>query len=665
MPDRAAYGRLCRLLTAGNLRASKGECHLDLADLLEWGKGLEMAVLPGRRIAASVRTTLATLAEAFPGHVRLGATCLYRGDDRRRLAELVAIAGRQKVPVIALGDVLYHAPERRPLQDVLSSIREHKTLENAGRLLEANAERHMKSAAEMDRLFRDVPRAVTETLALFERLAFSLTELAYEYPLESAGESATPFDELVRLVREGEIFRYPDGVPESVAKVIGHELQIIKTLGYEAYFLTVWDIMRFARSQGILCQGRGSAANSAVCYCLRITEVDPKRGDLLFERFISAERNEPPDIDVDFEHERREEVIQYLYKKYGRDRAGLAATVITYRSRSAVREVGKVFGLSGDAVGALAGNVWGWSNIGVDKADARRAGLDPEERRIARVLELTQEIIGFPRHLSQHVGGFVITRSRLDEVVPVLNSAMDGRTIIEWDKDDLDALKMLKIDVLALGMLTCLKKALDLLEAHYGEQLGLATIPAEEKEIYDMICRADTIGVFQIESRAQMTMLPRLRPQNFYDLVIEVAIVRPGPIQGDMVHPYLRRRQGIEKVVYPKPDPAHGPADELEKVLGKTLGVPLFQEQAMRIAIEAAKFTPGEADRLRRAMATFRRVGTIHTVPDQDGRGHGLARLFGGIRRALLPPDRGVWRIRLPGEPRGELRRCSSTPPPG
>jgi len=696
--DRTAYGRLCRLLTTGNLRARKGECHLDLADLVEWGEGMELAVLPGRsplppceggsgreetnsaahgtltsplrggrslrgeaeanfgrgsgastlspppeirayrdsrdasnfdlpargRLSESqaashedhgtlrsrLESTLAILTEAFPGHVRLGATCLYRGDDARRLAATAALAKRHGIPVLALGDVLYHAPERRRLQDVLSCVREHKTLDNAGRLLEMNAERHMKSAAEMERLFRDLPGAVTETLRVLERLNFSLDELAYEYPLESAGDSATPFDELVRLTIEGAATRYPDGVPENVSKAIEHELKIIKGLQYEAYFLTVWDIVRFARSQNILCQGRGSAANSAVCYCLGITEVDPRRGDLLFERFISPERNEPPDIDVDFEHERREEVIQYVYGKYGRAHAGIAATVITYRSRSAAREVGKAFGLSEDAVGALAGNIWGWSSASVNGNDARRAGLDPDERRIAQMMELSREIIGFPRHLSQHVGGFVITRSRLDEVVPILHSAMDGRDIIEWDKDDLDALKMLKIDVLALGMLTAMKKALDLLESRYSETLSLARIPAEDSEVYDMICRADTTGVFQIESRAQMTMLPRLRPRSFYDLVIEVAIVRPGPIQGDMVHPYLRRRQGLEQVHYPRPSPEHDQM-ELENVLKKTLGVPLFQEQAMRIAIVAAKFEPWEADKLRRAMATFRRVGTI------------------------------------------------------
>jgi error-prone DNA polymerase len=614
--DRRAYGRLCRLLTTGNLRTKKGECHLDLADLLEWGEGMELAVLAGTHPLPLrervLEHTIEALTEAFPGHVRLGASCLFHGDERRRLAELASLATRYSVPMLALGDVLYHAPERRRLQDVLSCVREKKTLETAGRLLEANAERHLKSAYEMARLFGEYPRAISESLAVLERLHFSLEEIShdYEYPLESAGKSATPFDELVRLTWLGAAWRYPGGLPDNVRKLIEHELSIIKDLRYEAYFLTVRNIMEFAREQGILCQGRGSAANSAVCYCLQITDVDPKRGDLLFERFISRDRNEPPDIDVDFEHERREEVMQHVFATYGYDHAGIAATVITYRSRSAAREVGKAFGLSEDAVGALAGNVWGWSSTSVDGADARRAGLDPSERRISQVLEMAREIIGFPRHLSQHVGGFLITRSRLDEVVPILHSAMDGRNIIEWDKDDLDALKMLKIDVLALGMLTALKRGFDLLEKHYGETLTLATIPAEEPEVYDMICRADTVGVFQIESRAQMTMLPRLRPRTFYDLVIEVAIVRPGPIQGDMVHPYLRRRQGIEKVHYPSPAPPNDP-DELKNVLQKTLGVPLFQEQAMRIAIVAAKFEPGEADRLRRAMATFRRVGTI------------------------------------------------------
>ncbi|HYH42130.1 MAG TPA: error-prone DNA polymerase, partial [Burkholderiales bacterium] len=463
----------------------------------------------------------------------------------------------------------------------------------------------MKSRVEVERLFADYPDAVAETTRLFDGLNFSLEELSheYEYPLESAGESATPFDELVRLTWSGADFRYPSGVAEKVRAIIEHELRIIRELKYEAYFLTVRDIMEFARGQGILCQGRGSAANSAVCYCLRITDVNPDQGNLLFERFISRDRNEPPDIDVDFEHERRELVMQYVFEKYGYDHAGIAATVITYRSRSAAREVGKAFGLSEDAVGALAGNIWGWSSTAIDGEDAKRAGLDPNERRIAQVLELTREIISFPRHLSQHVGGFLITRSRLDEVVPILHSAMDGRNIIEWDKDDLDALKMLKIDVLALGMLTALKRGFDLLEAHYGEVRTLATLPQEDPVVYDMICRADTIGVFQIESRAQMSMLPRLRPECFYDLVIEIAIVRPGPIQGGMVHPYLRRKQGLEPVTYPTP--------EVRGVLARTLGVPIFQEQVMQLAMVAADFTPGEADQLRRAMAAWKRKGGL------------------------------------------------------
>ena len=616
--DRAAYGRLCRLLTAGNLRALKGECHLDLADLLEWGEGSELAVLPGCRVTATVGATLGQLREAFPRHVRLGATVLYHGDDRRRLARLHRLAQMQDVPLVALGDVLYHAPERRPLQDVLTAIREHQPLDVIGRKLEANAERHLKSPAEMSRLFRDLPDAITESVRVFERLAFSLDELSaeYEYPVESAGQSATPFEELVRLTWAGAADRYPDGVPKKVADTLGHEFEIIKKLKYEAYFLTVWDIVRAARQMGILCQGRGSAANSAVCYCLRVTDVPPHTSDLLFERFISVERGEPPDIDVDFEHERREEVINYIYEKYGRAHTGIAATVITYRSRSAAREVGKAFGLSEDAIGALAGNVWGWSTTGVDDADARRAGLDPADRRIAQVLNYAGEIIGLPRHLSQHVGGFVITRSRLDEVVPILYSSIEGRTIIEWDKDDLDALRILKVDVLALGMLTCLRRAFGFIATHYGGPSWLAAIPEDDTEVYDMICRADTLGVFQIESRAQMSMLPRLRPRKFYDLVIEVAIVRPGPIQGDMVHPYLTRRQNPDMVEYPRPAPPHDP-DELKNVLQKTLGVPLFQEQAMRIAIVAAKFEPWEADKLRRAMATFRRVGTIHTFQEK------------------------------------------------
>ena len=541
-----------------------------------------------------------------------------------------------------------HAPERRALADVLACIREGVTLEAAGRLVQANAERCLKSPREMARLFAEAPAAVEETIRFLDGLAFSLDELAHCYPEELREGFATPQAALEAFAWEGARMRYPEGLPERVREALKHELALIASLDYAPYFLTVHDIVRFARSRGILCQGRGSAANSAVCFCLGITEVDPARFDLLFERFISPERNEPPDIDVDFEHERREEVIQYIYRRYGRERAGLAAAVTTYRTRSAIRETAKVFGLSDDVITALNGTAWGHGSTPIGEEGARAAGLDPADPSLALALKMAEELTGFPRHLTQHSGGFVITRDRLDEVVPVMNAAMEERTTIEWDKDDLDALGLLKIDVLALGMLTALSKGLDLLNKHYGERLTLATIPPEEPQVYAMIQRADTIGVFQIESRAQMSMLPRLKPEKFYDLVIEVAIVRPGPIQGDMVHPYLRRRQGLEEVVYPSP--------ELEAVLKKTLGVPLFQEQAMKIAIVAAGFTPSEADRLRRAMATFRRVGTIADLPGEDDRGHGGQGLRPRLRRALLPPDRGLWRIRLSREPCGEFR---------
>ena len=510
-----------------------------------------------------------------------------------------------RIPLVATNDAHYHVPERRALADVLTCIREHCTIDSAGHRLTLNAERHLKPATEMARLFRDYPDAIARTVEIANKCRFSLEELRYEYPSEPVSPGRTPDAELAHLTWNGAANRYPEGVPEKVRAQIEHELALIAQLRYAAYFLTVHDIVRFARSQDILCQGRGSAANSAVCYCIGITAVDPARLDLLFERFISAERNEPPDIDVDFEHERREEVMQYIYAKYGRERAGLAATVVSYRSRSALREVGKALGLTEDTVAAMSGQVWGWSNDGIPDEVVRSLGLDPGDHRLGLALRLTQELIGFPRHLSQHVGGFVITKGRLDELVPIENAAMDNRTVIEWDKDDLDALGMLKIDVLALGMLTCVRKAFDLLAIHYDRPLELATVPAEDPAVYDMLCEADSLGVFQVESRAQMAFLPRMRPRNFYDLVIEVAIVRPGPIQGDMVHPYIRRRNGEETVEYP--------SQELENVLGKTLGVPLFQEQAMQIAIVAAGFTPGEADQLRRAMATFRKTGTIHS----------------------------------------------------
>ena len=605
--DRAAYGRLARLLTLGKRRAPKGECHLALADILAQAQGQILIALPPDAAIPppAFADALRALRNSAAADVFLAGQFLFRGDDAARLERLAQIAAACATPLVASNDVHAHVPERRPLQDVLTCIRAHCTIHDAGYRLFANAERHLKAPAEMARLFRDHPDAVARTVEIAARCRFSLDELRYEYPAEPVPAGRTPQQELERLTGEGAAARYPAGVPARVQAALAHELALIGQLNYAPYFLTVHDIVRFARSRGILCQGRGSAANSAVCYCLGITAVDPARIDLLFERFVSAERNEPPDIDVDFEHERREEVIQYIYEKYGRERAGLAATVICYRPKSAIREVGKAMGLSLDAVDALARTIWGWGEDDVAEKHIRDSGFDPAEPTLARTLALARELIGFPRHLSQHVGGFVITRGPLCEAVPIENAAMPDRTVIEWDKDDLDALGMLKIDVLALGMLTCIRKAFALVERHQHRCLDLASVPAEDPAVYDMLGQADSVGVFQVESRAQMSMLPRLRPRCFYDLVIEVAIVRPGPIQGDMVHPYLRRRRGEEPVSYPSP--------ALEAVLGKTLGVPLFQEQAMRIAIVAAGFTPSEADRLRRAMATFRKVGTIHT----------------------------------------------------
>ncbi len=612
--DRAAYARLCRLLTSGKRRASKGDCKLYLEDILAAGEGQSFVLLPtaalhGSPFAAGLRATLARFVEVFPGQVWLAARALYHGDDRRRLAALADLAEQSRVPLVATGDVAMHEAERKPLLDLITCIREGVTIDAAGLRLEANAERYLKRPEDVAHLFRDQPRALAESVAIAERSAFSLDELRDEYPEElgAAGESAQAA--LERLTWEGARRRYPGGPPAKVRRILEHELRLIAELGYAPYFLTVEDLVRFARSRGILCQGRGSAANSAVCYCLGVTAVDPSRLDLLFERFVSAERGEPPDIDVDFEHERREEVIQYIYGKYGRDRAALTATVICYRGRGAIRDAGKAMGLSADTVQALAGSIWGWSSDGIEERIAAELGLDPRERRLSQTIALTRALIGFPRHLSQHVGGFVMTRGPLSELVPIENAAMEGRTVIEWDKDDLDALGILKVDVLALGMLTCLKKGFELIAGHHGRNYTLADVPTEDPAVYDMLCKADSIGVFQVESRAQMTMLPRLKPRDFYDLVIEVAIVRPGPIQGDMVHPYLRRRNGEEKVSFP--------SDELRRVLGKTLGVPLFQEQAMQIAIVAAGFTPSEADRLRRAMATFKRNGDIGKFRDK------------------------------------------------
>jgi error-prone DNA polymerase len=625
--DRSAYGRLCRLLTLGQRRAEKGECLLFLDDVATHADGLIFIALPDE---PDVEAQLLRVKDTLPASLYLAARHSYRGDDRARIEALAQLASRADVPLVATGGVLYHAPHRRSLQDVLTCIREKCTIPEAGFRLEANAERHLKPAEEMARLFRGHEDALAHTIEIAQRCTFSLDELKYEYPDEPVPEGKTPQSHLVDLTWQGAAWRFPGGIPAHVRDTIEKELVLIAALNYAPYFLTVHDIVHYARHAGILCQGRGSAANSAVCYCLAITNVDPTEIDLLFERFVSPERKEPPDIDVDFEHERREEVIQYIYARYGRDRAGLAATVISYRGRSAVREVGKALGLSEDTVAALATTIWGLSNASLPEKYVREAGLDPADPLLARCLELAHELIGFPRHLSQHVGGFVLTRGPLSEVVPIGNAAVEDRTVIEWDKDDLDALGLLKVDVLGLGMLTCIRKAFALLKEHYGQDITLGTVPRDDPAVYDMLCRADSIGVFQVESRAQMNMLPRLKPRCFYDLVIEVAIVRPGPIQGDMVHPYLRRRSGAEPVDFPSPHPDHGPHDELHQVLGKTMGVPLFQEQAMRLAMVAAKFSGPEANELRRAMATFRRRGTIDKLQDK---------MVGRMTARGYPPD--------------------------
>jgi error-prone DNA polymerase len=605
--DRAAYGRLCRLLTDGNRRAVKGQCHFSFEEMLAASTGQIFIAVPPRDLSEAFIQRLRALSAAARGRTFLAATFTYRGDERRRLGELNELALQARTPLIATADALYHHTGRRPLADMLVCIREKCTIAEAGYRLEANAERHLKPGAEMARLLAAYPAAISRTLEIVERIRFSLDQLRYEYPEEPVPVGKTPQVHLEDLTWQHAAQRFPSGIPDSVRALLAKELALIARLDYARYFLTVYDIVRFAREEAqppILCQGRGSAANSVVCYCLGITSVDPTKIDLLFERFISADRGEPPDIDVDFEHERREEVIQHLYSRYGRERAAICSTVIHYRSRMAIREVGKSLGLKEDVTAALAGLVWGIGEDDFPDERVREAGLDPANPAIRQAVWLARQLIGFPRHLSQHVGGFVLTRERLDETVPIHNGAMPDRTFLEWDKDDIDALRMLKVDVLALGMLTAIRKSFDLIERHYGETYTLATVPAEEKPVYDMLSKADTVGVFQVESRAQMSMLPRLQPRDFYDLVIEVAIVRPGPIQGDMVHPYLRRRDGREPVTYP--------SEALKKVLHKTKGVPLFQEQAMQIAIVAADFSPEEADKLRRAMATFRHTGTIH-----------------------------------------------------
>jgi error-prone DNA polymerase len=682
--DRASYGRLCRLITRGRRQAPKGECALLLDDVAEFAQGLVAGIVwqdketrrQGDRenwtendecrmtndeerldhssfvirhsgispcLPFSLSPCLSFYRDIFRDRCYLLAELHYGADDQARLAELHHRSRSLRIPLVAAGDVHYHVPARMVLHDVLTAIRHGTTVAAAeGTLLFSNAQRHLRPLDDIRALFAAAPDAIARTIEIAERCHFSLDELCYEYPTElekgvrticsaePSGRTAldeeqivlTPFSALTQLTWQGAAERYPGGVPEKVRRQLEYELELVRDLRYESYFLTVWDLVRFARSKNILCQGRGSAANSAVCYCLGVTSVDPATCDLLFERFVSRERNEAPDIDIDFEHERREEVLQYVYEKYGRERAGLAATVITYCSRSAIRDVGKALGLSLDRVDALAKHVEGYTHEPKLVGRAREVGLDPASDLGRRLVYCVNEIIGFPRHLSQHVGGMVMTQGPLCEMVPIENAAMEDRTVIEWDKDDLDELGILKVDCLCLGMLTAIHKCFDLVREHHGRELTLATVPKEDPDVYDMICRADTIGVFQIESRAQMSMLPRLKPRRFYDLVIEVAIVRPGPIQGNMVHPYLRRRAGEEQETYPN--------DAIRQVLEKTLGVPIFQEQAMRLAVVAAGFTPGEADQLRRAMAAWRRPGLI----DQFRK-----KLLDGMRANNLPEE--------------------------
>ncbi|HEY1785690.1 MAG TPA: error-prone DNA polymerase, partial [Pirellulales bacterium] len=600
--DRASYGRLSRLITLGRRRAPKGEFQVSLADVAAHAEGLLAGVVSSPGELADL-DTLGRYRECFGDRCHLLAELFLDGNDRQRLDRLALRAREAGLPLVAAGDVHYHAADRAALADVLSAIRSGETVDQARGRLFPNAERHLQPLAALAARFARHPAALARSAEIGRRSTFSLDELRYEYPEELAPPGETPLAYLTRLTWSGAARRYPAGIPERIVRLVEHELELIGQLRYEAYFLTVFDLVRFARERDILCQGRGSAANSVVCYCLEITSVDPDRLETLFERFISRERNEAPDIDVDFEHERREEVLQYLYEKYGRDRAGMTAEVITYRPRMATRDVGKALGLSADRIDRLAKDLDSHRLDDHFERCCQAVGIEPNSLVGSRLVRLVRTLVGFPRHLGQHVGGMVITRGPLDELVPIENAAMPGRTVIEWDKDDLDELGILKVDCLSLGMLTALSKCFDLVARHAGRSLGLSTLPQDDEQVYDMICRADTIGVFQIESRAQMAMLPRLCPRHYYDLVIEVAIVRPGPIQGKMVHPYLRRRSGTEPITYPN--------DAIRAVLERTLGVPLFQEQAMRLAVVAAGFTPGQADQLRRAMGAWRRPGII------------------------------------------------------
>ncbi len=616
---RQGWASLCRMLSKGRLRAEKGKCILNLTDLLDHCDGLQLILHPstqglsGPCGASGWAPFMTRLARRFAGRMQMGLTPGYDGEDNARFAARTLEAERLGLPLIATTAPMMHQGRRRRLADVLSAIRLGVQVDALGREALANAEQRLRSVEEMMRLFSGYEAALARTEWLVKQCNFSLDDLRYEYPSEVAkGETAA--ERLRRLAYKGLRWRYPYGASEKVRGMLEHELALISKLNYEPYFLTVRDVVNFARSQNILCQGRGSAANSVVCFCLGVTSVSPEIGTMVFERFISEARNEPPDIDVDFEHERREEVIQHIYERYGRHRAGLCATVVHYRGKRAIREVGRAMGLTEDTISALSSQLWGFfSATGLEDERMREIGLDSRDHRLQQTMELVYEIVGFPRHLSQHVGGFIMTEGRLDELVPIENATMEDRTVICWDKDDIDSLGILKVDVLSLGMLTCIRKAFDMVEQHHNQFLTLASLPPEDSKVYDMLCKADSIGVFQVESRAQMNFLPRMKPRNFYDLVIEVAIIRPGPIQGDMVHPYIRRRNGEEQVTFP--------SDALGEVLGKTLGVPLFQEQAMQIAIIGAGFSPEEADRLRRSLATFKKHGNVSEFYDRFMRG--------------------------------------------
>ncbi|SFB59304.1 error-prone DNA polymerase [Rhizobium sp. NFR07] len=605
--DKAAYSRLTRLITLGKGRGGKNNCILHIEDVALYSQGLIGILvpdLPDDACAVQLRKT----AEIFGSRAYMSLSLRRRPNDQMRLHELSTQAAKFKVKTVVTNDVLFHEPSRRQLQDIVTCIRKATTIDDVGFDRERHADRYLKPPEEMERLFPRYPEALARSMEIVSQCKFSLEELTYDYPQEALIDGMDAQQSLEHCVRECIPLRYPEGLPQQVLRTVRHELDLIKEMNYAPYFLTVYSIVRFARSQGILCQGRGSAANSAICYVLGITSIDPETNDLLFERFVSKERNEPPDIDVDFEHQRREEVIQWIYKTYGRDRAALVCTVTRYQAKGAIKDVGKAMGLPEDVTKALSAGLWSWSEE-ITERNVKELNLNPDDYRLVQTLKLARELMGAPRHLGQHVGGFVLTRSRLDDLVPIEPAAMADRQVIEWDKDDVEALKMMKVDVLALGMLTCMQKAFDLIRDHKGEDLDLAKIRQEDSATYAMIRKADTLGTFQVESRAQMAMLPRLKPRTFYDLVVQVAIVRPGPIQGDMVHPYLRRREGKEPVEYP--------TAELEAVLGKTLGVPLFQESAMKVAMVCAGFTGGEADQLRKSMATFKFTGGVSRFKDK------------------------------------------------